>query len=467
MDFTSIEYLGFLLGVTFIFYSIRPSFRVYLLLLAGYCFYALIQWQYCILLFFMSLYTYFAGQWLSANPNNKAGFAACIFVIFIPLFFFKFHPYFIENKPNTPNLDSFTELVFPIGLSFYSFQMVSYLVDIHRKYLKPEQNLAKVLLHHAFFPILLAGPIERTKKLVSQFEFKTNFEYENVRNGLFQILWGIFKKIVIANNLAFYVSTIYKNLSFANGLEVYLAMIFFVFQIIIDFSAYNDIAMGSAMLFGVKITKNIQDRAYASTSRTELWQRWHVSLTSWLRDYIFFPLSKFSKNQVWLYCNILIVYLVSGLWHGANWGFILWGLGNGIWLILEQISKKKRFTFFEKLGILKYPILFNFAAWFIFINASAFFDVFFLSDNFKDAIDILKQLFSNHTFSFYAGKRVIVIIFCSLFLLEIINRFKGENEIFEVLPALLGFRWFIYIALLVGVFYLGPIESQLFYYFRF
>ncbi|MES2798206.1 MAG: MBOAT family O-acyltransferase [Bacteroidota bacterium] len=467
MDFTSVEYLFFLLIVVGVFYQIKPGYRQWFLVLAGYLFYAFYQWQYCILLFGMSLYTYYAAIWLSNNQSNKLAFSLCILVLFTPLFFFKFNNFFIDEVKNLSGKASIISYAFPIGLSFFSFQMVSYLVDIRRKYLKPEQNIVKILLHHAFFPILLAGPIERAKKLITQFEFRNDFDYTNFRDALFQILWGIFKKIVIANNLAFYVNTIYSNLSRSNGMEVLLAMWFFVFQIIVDFSAYNDIAMGSAKLFGITITKNIHDRAYASTSRTQLWQRWHVSLTSWLRDYIFFPLSKFSKKRGWLYCNMLIIYLISGLWHGASWGFILWGLGNGIWLIGEQITKKSRFIFFERIGLVKYPRLFNFGAWLIFLNASAFFDVFFLSKNWDEINGKFSQLFAVQPFGFMAGKRVILLSILSILFLELANRYKNEREIYELLPKSIAKRWFVYFVLFLALFYFRPVEDVSFLYFKF
>ncbi len=301
MNFTSIEYLGFLLFIVTLFYGIIPKYRLRLLVLAGYVFYSFLSWKYCFLLLIMSLLTYLLGFWVSKNRKENWVISTSIFLILLPLLFFKYYNFFLIEILSSGNSNFIHSYAFPIGISFFSFQMVSYLVDIRRGYLLPEPSLGKVLLHHAFFPVLLSGPIERSRKLMSQFDFQLNFDYKNVRNGLFQILWGIFKKIVIANNLAFYVNTIYKNIEKSNGIEVYMAMIFFVFQIVIDFSAYNDIAMGSAKVFGIKITKNIHDRAYASTSRTQLWQRWHVSLTSWLRDYVFFPLSKFSKKT---YCNI-------------------------------------------------------------------------------------------------------------------------------------------------------------------
>lgn len=238
------------------------------------------------------------------------------------------------------NIPTFNFLL-PVGISFYTFQALSYSIDVYRGDIKPIKHFGRYALFVSFFPQLVAGPIERSSHLIPQFDKKVEFNYERIKSGLLLIGWGIVKKIIIADRVAILVNRVYNNVERYNGSQFVLASIFFAVQIYCDFSAYSDIARGSARVLGFDLMKNF-NAPYIATSITDFWKRWHISLTSWFRDYLYIPLggNRVPKKR-WLY-NILIVFLISGLWHGASIMFIIWGLLHGIYQIIEILTKNIR-----------------------------------------------------------------------------------------------------------------------------
>ncbi|MGL6168515.1 MAG: MBOAT family O-acyltransferase, partial [Fusobacteriaceae bacterium] len=346
MLFNSLQFLIYFPIVVLLYFLLPFKFRWIWLLIASYFFYMNWNPKYAILMGTSTLVTYLSGilieksnSILEENQRNKMR-KLWVFLSFginlSILFFFKYFNFlgtnitYILSKIHIgvkiPNFD----MLLPVGISFYTFQALSYTMDVYRGDVKAQKNLGKYALFVSFFPQLVAGPIERSTHLLAQIDKEYNFEYERVKNGLLLMLWGLFKKIVIADRLAVLVNTVYNNPTNYEGFVLIIASVFFAFQIYCDFSSYSDIAIGAANVMGYDLMKNF-NRPYFSKSIGEFWRRWHISLGTWFRDYLYFPLggSKVSKSK--RYRNIMVVFLVSGLWHGASWNFIVWGGLHGIY----------------------------------------------------------------------------------------------------------------------------------------
>ncbi len=470
MHAASFEFLGFAGIVLVLFYSIPIFWRKYLVLIAGYLFYFFLNANYVWLLFLLSNMVYFTGIYSAQSKHKRLIIKLAIPLLLSPLVFFKYLG-FITREVNTlfHSSISIQSYIFPIGISFFTFQMIAYLIDLKRGYIQAEKNYFKLLLFFSFFPILLAGPIERARKLIPQLNFSSPFDYTRVKEGLQLILWGLFKKLVISANLALYVNSVFDNISGSSSASLWLATWFFSMQIFTDFSAYSDIAMGVARALGVDLIKNFNDRVYAASSRTQFWQGWHISLTSWFRDYIFLPLSKGKPTKWRLYLNLMFVYLLTGLWHGASWGFILWGLTNGLWLVIEQNTKKERFRFFNQIGIHRFPVMLGFIGWFVVFNAGCLMGIFFRAETYEASIQFYQGLFAFKGFSPDLGMTsVLFTIFISIAAMDLLHRMKGDSEIYLLMqnkPRLL--RWSIYFIVLLCILYLKPLDISDYYYFRF
>ncbi len=480
MSFISVFYLLFLILTTTVFYLLPTKLRNVWLLLAGYFFYLTWQPAFLVVLFCVSLLSYLFGKKIGATADRERKrnwLIGSVIVLFLPLVFFKYYNFLNENLANL--LGGFAPVsrlpnqpfLIPLGISFFTFQAVSYVADIYRGYLKPEPAIEKYALYIAFFPTLLAGPIERAKSILGQLSRPANFEYENIRAGLQLILWGVFKKVVIADRLGDFIKNVYAEPESFQGILVYFAAILAIFQLFCDFSAYSDIAVGSARLLGIRLSKNFDDRVYAAPSREIFWQGWHRSLTSWLRDYVFFPLSRRVKNKFHLYLNLLFVYLLVGIWHGAAWGFIIWGLLNGVWLVLEGVTKTRRRDFYASAGVDTNGRLFYFFAWLFSLHVGAFFGLFFRADTMQQAFALLGNVLnSNANLTARLETRNLLMSIGSLVLMDLINRRIPKNENFD---AFIGrqkawFRWLIYIVLAQLILrYLFVFDNANFMYFNF
>ena len=337
MLFNSIDFALFL-PIVFILYWFVANKNIkiqnLLIVIASYIFYGWWDWRFLFLIFCSTMVDYIIGFYLSNQNNRKIRKILLFISIAINLGilgFFKYYNFFlssfthvftffgVEIKANS------LRIVLPVGISFYTFQTMSYTIDVYKRKIQATNDFIAFAAFVSFFPQLVAGPIERATNLLPQFLKKREFIYAQAVNGLRQMLWGLFKKIVIADNCARYVNMTFNNAESLTGSTLVLGVVFFAFQIYCDFSGYSDIAIGTARLFGFTLMKNFSF-PYFSRDIAEFWRRWHISLTSWFRDYVYIPMGG-SRGSGWIKVrNVLIIFLVSGFWHGANWTFLLWGL---------------------------------------------------------------------------------------------------------------------------------------------
>ena len=351
MTFTTLTYILFLVLVFTVYWAVqRRSAQNVLLLVISYLFYASWDYRFCLVLFATSLIDFFVGQSLSeAATQGKRRLLLTMSLAWNlgVLGFFKYSNFFIESfhqfserlgwNVNLPLL----RIVLPIGISFYTFKSLSYTLDIYRRQLKPTKKIVEYFAFVSFFPQLLAGPIDRASTLLPQFFDERKFKYEQAVDGCRQILWGFFKKMVLADNLSPLVDHFYANPQNAPGPHLIIATACFAFQIYCDFSAYSDIAIGSAKLLGFKSMRNFA-YPYFAESMSDFWRRWHISLTSWFRDYVFFSLGGVRGTSLRRAVNVVITFLLSGFWHGASWNFLIWGGLNGLVITPDLFRKRQR-----------------------------------------------------------------------------------------------------------------------------
>lgn len=347
MLFNSLDYLVFLPIVFILYYYLPHRFRWILLLLSSYYFYMCWRWDYLILIIISTLVDFKVGHLLFKSEDSLKRKVYLFFSLLVNLgllAYFKYADFIIGNinslsKELNLTLEvDYLNILLPVGISFYTFQTLSYTIDIYNRKIEPETHLGRFAVFVSFFPQLVAGPIERASHLIPQFRVKKGFNYPVAVSGLRRILWGLFKKIVVADRLSIIVDQIYATSGDQNGFALLLATYFFAFQIYCDFSGYSDIAIGSARLLNISLMENFRT-PYFSRSISEFWSRWHISLSTWFRDYLYIPLGGNRSNRWRVFFNIYIVFLVSGLWHGANWTFIIWGGIHGIYLIIEKVLK--------------------------------------------------------------------------------------------------------------------------------
>lgn len=400
MLFNSIEFLLFFLTVIGLYYFLPLRPRILMLLIASCYFYMAFIPVYILILFFTIIIDYYAGILIenSAGKKRKVLLVLSLVSNIGILCYFKYFNFLNDNlstllqsldiKNDIPNLS----ILLPIGLSFHTFQAMSYTIEVYRGNQKSERNFINYSLYVMFFPQLVAGPIERPQNILNQFKIKKYFNYQNMADGLKLMAWGFFKKIVVADRLSEMVDYVYNNPTNYTGIPLIISTLFFSIQIYCDFSGYSDIALGSARMMGFDLMKNF-DRPYASKSIPEFWRRWHISLSTWFKDYLYIPLGG-NKVIVWRkYYNILIVFLISGLWHGASWNFIIWGGVHGVLLIIYSLLAK-----FNKEGeqTKTSPLIINIkngiSIMTVFILTS-FAWIFFRATTFKDAKFIIQHFF--------------------------------------------------------------------------
>ena len=372
MLFNSLQFLVFLpivfLLYWFVFDYAVKSHRQQLtlqnlfILVASYVFYGWWDWRYLILIAFTSVCSWASGLLISQSHSKKVWLAANIIINLLILGAFKYYNFFLTEFYRLFGIGDFSgsrlyiSIVLPVGISFYTFQALSYSIDVYRKKIAPTNDVIAFMAYISFFPQLVAGPIERATNLLPQFLSKRTFDYSQAVDGIKQILWGFFKKIVIADNCAIYVDRVFADYASQSGSTLLVAAFLFTIQIYCDFSGYSDIAIGTAKLFGIKLMRNF-NVPYFSRDIAEFWRRWHISLTTWFRDYVYIPLggsrpqiSDKIKNpaaykKLLIARNTFVIFLVSGLWHGANWTFIAWGLYHAcLFLPLILLGKNRKYT---------------------------------------------------------------------------------------------------------------------------
>lgn len=480
MLFNSIEF-AFFLPVVFTFYWLLENHlksQNLLIVAASYIFYGWWDWRFLSLIIFSTAIDYVIGIGLNRSEDCKTRrllLFASIGINIGLLGFFKYCDFFITNFNNAftmfgihPEIETL-KIILPVGISFYTFQTLSYSIDIYKRQLLPTHNFIEFAAFVSFFPQLVAGPIERATNLLPQFASKRTFTYEHGVDGLRQILWGLFKKIVIADNCAFYANLAFNNYNDHSGSTLFIGACFFSFQIYGDFSGYSDIAIGTARLFGFKLMKNF---AYPYFSRDigEFWRRWHISLSTWFRDYVYIALggSRISKTRTII--NTLVVFIVSGFWHGANWTFIIWGLINGILFLPLSLTEKNKShqSDIETEFFPDFKTAFNIAKTYLTVLLTW---VVFRAENISAAKTILLRIFSSSIFKlpeFPEKKNAIITIMLILVMLFSEWRNKKNNHPLENLEIRVpkGLRWVIYYTILLCIFWWGA-EKQEFIYFQF
>lgn len=489
MLFNSIEFIFFLPSVFFLYWFVTNKClkaQNALLVLASYFFYGWWDWKFLLLIFFSSVVDFFVGINMSKTKDKarrKLLLFISVFVNLSILGFFKYFNFFVDSF-----VDAFTllgqqidpirlNIILPVGISFYTFQTLSYSIDVYKKKLAPTHDPIAFFAFVSFFPQLVAGPIERASNLLPQFYKKRVFNNDRAIDGLRQILWGLVKKVVIADNAALFANQIFENSTDYSGSTLLLGAIFFTFQIYGDFSGYSDIAIGTARLFGFNLMQNFAF-PYFSRDIAEFWRRWHISLSTWFRDYVYIPLGGSRGGQWSKIRNTFIIFLVSGFWHGANWTFLAWGFLNACYFLPLLLLKKNRqntnnvaenrwFPTFKELFQIAVTFFLTVIAW-----------VFFRAENLSMAFGYLDRLFSPSllqlstkelsqlsTLSSLRLSQFIPLVI-GFIIVEWIQREKQHGLELDAKKIHYGVRWvFYYSLILLLFFYKGA--SQEFIYFQF
>lgn len=484
MLFNSIFFLSFFIIVILLYFAIPHRLRWVLLLLSSYFFYLQSQPAYLLLIILLTLVNYFLVLWMekeSTPSMRKRLLTINLFVHLGLLFIFKYYNFFnhslhaLLNHFHIAHVLPASELILPIGLSFYTFKSMSYAIDVYRGEQRPEPHLGRLGLYIAFFPQLLAGPIERARRLLPQFDEKYDFEYARVTHGLRLMLWGFFQKMVIADNLAPLVDRVYNHPTEHQGPTLVLATLLFSFQIYCDFSGYSDIAIGAAQIMGYKTMDNF-NRPYLSKSIPEFWRRWHISLSTWFRDYLYIPLGGNRVSIPRWYLNLFIVLVICGLWHGANWTFIVWGGIHGLYLILSVFTQKIRKRIYDSIGLNRVPIFYHYFKGVMTFLLVSFAWIFFRANNLSDGLYIVPHLFTGwdeldaHLLSFINGelKFKLIVGLASIGVLWLIHGLQGEKGFSPWLSERsVWLRWPFYYLMILSILLCGSFGSKDFIYFQF
>lgn len=478
MLFNSIEFALFL-PIVFILYWFLSNRNLKLqntlLLLSSYFFYGWWDWRFLILIVFSSFVDYFIGLQLSKTDNQEKRKLLLIISVVINLGFlgfFKYYNFFAQSFSEAFTLfgshfeTSRLNIILPVGISFYTFQTLSYTIDVYRKKLEPSRDIISFFTFVSFFPQLVAGPIERATHLLPQFYKKRHFKYENAVNGLRQILWGLFKKIVIADNCATHANEIFNNYSDYNGSTLIVGALFFAIQIYGDFSGYSDIAIGTSRLFGFDLMKNFAF-PYFSRDIAEFWRRWHISLSTWFRDYLYIPLGGSKGGTKMKIRNTFIIFIVSGFWHGANWTFIIWGFLNALYFLPLLLSNKNRVNLNEVAAESFFPSIKEFFQIIFTFSLTVFAWIFFRSDTVGDALAFIKRIFSKTVLSIPEIRPLDLMVL--IFFFTILEWLGRKNEFcIEKFPNWFykPMRWSFYLILILCIIVFQG-KQETFIYFQF
>lgn len=494
MLFTSLHFLIFFPIVVLIYFSIPHRFRWILLLISSYYFYMSWKAEYAILLLVSSLIDYFAALEIHKSENKSKRKIILILALsgnLALLFAFKYLNFFSEQTRLLLNHFSIAHhipalnILLPIGISFYTFQSMSYSIDVYTRKIEPTKHLGPYMVYTSFFPQLVAGPISRAGNLLPQFFEKHNFDYERIVNGLKIALWGFFLKVVIADRLAIVVDQVYNNVSNYAGIPLILASYFFAFQVYCDFAGYSFIAIGTAQILGITIMDNFK-RPYLAKNISEFWRRWHISLSTWFRDYIFTPLYLYTKRKKYLMTltaqtqhnmsfltSTFIGVTLLGLWHGADWKFILFGMYHGTLVPLYYFTSKYWNKMYKPLQIL------------LTFNLVVFSLIIFRANSISDLIYIITHLFTNiayvvlHFYQIGTGQGIIgiflgldkaelLIALISISFLVFIELVREKISLLQTLntkPVII--RWSCYLGIIFAILLFGMFSGRQFIYFQF
>jgi len=466
MQFTSMPFFVFLFLVVLVYYALPHRYRNYLLLTASYYFYFSIQPEYLVLLIGSTLANYFLGRGLEIYRNRrKMLLSAGLLINLGILFFFKYFNFFGEQVNAVFSSISLNlsvpqhSLILPVGISFYTFMALGYILDVYWGDIKSQRNIFTFSVYLAFFPQILCGPIGRAKNLFKQFTDEHPLQYDNFANGFRLILWGLFKKMVVADNIAVYVDAVFNNIPMHSSPTIIVATLLFPMQLYADFSGYTDIARGVARLFGYDLMVNFRTPYVNSTSVTEYWKRNHISLTSWFRDYVFYPFLGTSSSKFKLYLGILIMFVASGIWHGAGGMFIVWGGLQAFFLICEDITG---YAHKPKGPILK--VLTRISTYLVISGTLIFFRVS-SSEQVREYFELLSN-FNGHLFTGTIGAFSSILFGVLLLLLaELVLGKKQFDEWIATQKTLT--RWSIYEIAAILILIIGNINGTSFIYFQF
>ncbi len=478
MIFNSLDFAVFLPIVFLLYWCLNHHLKIQnlLILCASYFFYGWWDWRFLSLILFSSVTDYLIGLKLSNEKSiikRKWLLGTSLFTNLGLLGFFKYYNFFLDNfrtafsffnlSFNSATLD----IILPVGISFYTFQTLSYTIDVYREKIQPTKDFIAFGAFVSFFPQLVAGPIERASRLLGQFSKTRTLSYKNAVNGFNLMLWGLFKKIVIADRLAIVVNEIYNHPQEYHGFTLIIGTVFFAFQIYCDFSGYSNIAIGCAKLFGFNLMTNFKT-PYFSKSLSAFWRRWHISLSTWFRDYVYIPLGGNKVNKCRWYFNILIVFVISGFWHGAQWTFIIWGAIHGIFLIIESIKINQKYFINNWFSVIRVVYVFSIVC---------FGWIFFRANSLHDALYILENVLtvSNYQLSQLSFYMIPVVkqsvyatdVFLSLFFILLLVASEALNLKYPFRCFQFRYKLPFYILLIWSIYLFGAFEKNEFIYFQF
>jgi len=463
MTFNSLQFLVFFMVVTLCFFRLKSQKgRIWLLLIASCYFYMSFIPEYILILGGTIVVDYFAGFLIERNEGSARKFWLITSLIanIGALAVFKYYNFFIENIQDSsgffghPLSLPVLKIALPIGLSFHTFQAMSYTIEVYRRNQQVERNFVVYALYVLFYPQLVAGPIERPQNVLPQLKEFRAYNWDNVKEGLARMLWGFFKKVVIADRLAMVVDRTFAHTNESSSLALFIGAVFYSFQIYCDFSGYSDIALGAARVMNIRLMENFK-QPYLSRGIQEFWSRWHVSLSSWFRDYVYIPLGGNRKGELWRKFNVFLVFLLSGLWHGANWTFVVWGLLHGLLVILLTRKNKEgenRSWLHTTCSVIVTFILVTFL-W-----------IFFRSENLAAAVGYIKRICSFTGGSDYIGISKVEFLFSLLVIGIMLLREKYLQK--HLITNNTRF-YFYAIAMTIICYFFGVFAENQFIYFQF
>lgn len=500
MLFNSYDFMLFFPIVIFIYFIIPKKIRYIWLLFSSYYFYMGWNPKYAILIAISTIITYLSGILLNKLNNStppllhlrKQWVVAGSFITNIGiLIFFKYFDFILQNLNPILNVFGITainkpfDIILPVGISFYTFQALSYTMDVYQGKIAAEKNFFRYALFVSFFPQLVAGPIERSKNLLKQIDNIENlhlWNYENITHGIILMLYGLFQKMVIADRVSIIVDNVYDSFWLYGSIELIFATILFAVQVYCDFSSYSLIAMGAAKVMGFELMENF-NTPYFSRSIKEFWRRWHISLSTWFRDYLFIPLGGSRCSKIRRYRNLMITFLVSGLWHGANWSFIVWGGLHGIYQIIGDLIKPIKNHFNNFFHVKTESFSYKFGQALITFVLVDFAWIFFRMDSFKNSIKFIQfmvikwnpwVLFNQTLYTLGLNQKemhILLIALCVLFLIDLI-RYK-HNLLLDIYldTQCLWFKWgsifFLFFSIIIFGIYGPEFDAKQFIYFQF
>ena len=482
MLFNSIDVAVFL-PIVFVLYwfvfSKSIKLQNLLIVFASYVFYGWWDWRFLTLILFSTLVDFTVGIKLSKENQKSKRRLLLLTSVLVNLGFlglFKYYNFFLDNFTNAftvlgYNFDGHSlSIILPVGISFYTFQTLSYTIDVYRKNLNPTKDIIAFTAFVSFFPQLVAGPIERATNLLPQFYKERKFDYSKAVDGMRQILWGLFKKVVIADNCAVFVNFIFDNSSELSGSSLALGAILFSFQIYCDFSGYSDIAIGTSRLFGFNLKQNFAF-PYFSRDIAEFWRRWHISLSTWFRDYLYIPLGGSRGGLLNKVRNTLIIFVVSGFWHGANWKFIIWGALNAIYFLPLLLTNNNRVNLEIVAKNRVLPSISECLKMSATFSLVAFAWIFFRAENFSHATSYIEAMFSISLFSIpeILTPKITMVYTLLLIPILLVTEWlqRGELHGLSIERLRRPERWIIYTTVLIMIVTFGKFGESEFIYFQF